>query len=157
MTRIAKYDLADAPLIERYTWHLQFDGVNAYPCAVTQFHGHRIDIYMGALVLGKAGRVDHINGNGMDNRRANLRIASQSQILAKRKPSGGRSRFKGVSWDRHAAKWVARFRGKNLGRFHDEHDAARAFDDAAFEEWGHQAYFNFPDEVAGWVWPPEPI
>lgn len=157
MTRIAKYDVADARLIERYTWHLQFDGKNCYPATIIEIPGQRrIHVFMGPLVLGKPGRVDHLNGNGMDNRRVNLRIATQSEILAKRKPAGGLSRYKGVSWDTHHGKWVARFRGKNLGRFTDETLAARAFDDAAFEHWGHQAYFNFPDEVAEWVWPPDP-
>lgn len=157
MTRIAKYDVADAELIERYVWHLSADPPHHYYAATMIItNGERQHVHMHQLVIGKPGRVDFLNGNGMDCRRANLRIASQSQILAKRKPSGGASKYKGVAWDAAPGKWMARFRGKNLGRFDVEEDAARAFDDAAFEHWGHQAYFNFPDEVEGWVWEPKP-
>lgn len=162
LTLIAKYSLDDADLIERFRWHLQLEyrktrAANSYPATIIEYPGHkRLTVFMGQLVLGKPGRVDHLNGNGMDNRRENLRIATQSQILAKRRPAGGASRYKGVSWDVWHSRWVARFRGKNLGRFEHEDDAARAFDDAAFEYWGHQAYFNFPDEIADWTWPPPP-
>lgn len=156
-TLIAKYDLADEEIINRYSWHLQQDATTAYAETTLYPQGRRgahLRIYMHQLVLGTPGRINHANGNGLDNRRANLSIASQSQILAKRKPVGGRSKFKGVIWDDAAGRWMGRFRGKNLGRFDQEEDAARAFDDAAFEQWGHQAYFNFPDEVADWQWPP---
>jgi hypothetical protein len=160
---IAKFDLADAKTIKQYTWHLQTDGSSGTYAETIIYAGHkksgRTHIYMHQLVLQGLGRIDHLNGNGMDNRRANLRFATQSQILAKRKPGGGVSKFKGVCWDdsgRSSGMWMARFRGKNLGRFAVEEDAARAFDDAAFEYWGHQAYFNFPDEVADWEWTPPP-
>lgn len=50
-----------------------------------------------------------------------------------------------MTWDREREKWTAVFRGKKLGRFDDEEDAARAFDDAAHAHWGPKAYLNFPD------------
>lgn len=161
---IAKFDVADQELIDQYTWHLQVFKNTGYAETVVWREKPRDGvkqvrhIYMSHLILGGGnGRVNHLNGNGMDCRRGNIAFSSQSQILAKRRPVGGASKYKGVALDKgKSTQWVARFRGKNLGRFNIEEDAARAFDDAAFEYWGHQAYFNFPDEVADWEWVPPP-
>ena len=93
-------------------------------------------------------QVDHINLNGLDNRKSNLRIATRSQNMANRlKPVGGTSRFKGVGWDSSRSKWRAQimvmYENKFLGRFTDEEDAARAYDEAAREYFGEFARTNF--------------
>lgn len=78
--------------------------------------------------------LDHINGNGLDNRRRNLRpaTAAQNQWNA-RKPEGSRSRFKGV--DQRSGLWRARIaaNGKrvDLGYYKTEIEAARAYRIAA--------------------------
>lgn len=62
-----------------------------------------------------------------------------------------RSGFKGVSFDKCRSKWSAKIKidgvGKNLGRFTEASDAARAYDLAAFDAWGRECYLNFPDEI----------
>ncbi len=141
----AKIDLGDYALIKAHAWHVSWDGRQAYAHTGNRGNG----ITMGRLLLGEGelgnlGRVQHLNGNGMDCRRGNIRLATQAQILANRRPSGGISKYKGVTWDAHQGKWIAVFRGAKLGRFHDEKDAARAFDDAAKACWGEGAYQNFP-------------
>lgn len=79
-------------------------------------------------------RGDHINRNPLDNRRANLRVATQSQNAQNCNDKGGSSRFRGVS--RKGSKWRAygnldnRFH--HLGYFEDEEDAAAVA--AAFRE-----------------------
>lgn len=51
-------------------------------------------------------RVDHKNGDGLDNRRENLRLATPSQNqFNKRRPVTNTSGFKGVSWSKNAKKW----------------------------------------------------
>jgi hypothetical protein len=59
------------------------------------------------------------------------------------------SRFKGVTWDKRANKWLAQIvvkgQGRSLGRYLDETDAARAYDRAAREAWGSYARCNFED------------
>lgn len=148
----AKVDCADWPLVSAHTWHLTFDGRMAYPQSTMIIDGRKVNVSMGRHLLGEGelgnlGRIDHLNGNGMDCRRKNLRIATQSQLLAKRRPpAGGASQYKGVSWDAETNKWLAVFRGKKVGRYGDERDAARAFDDAALEYWGPNSgvYLNFP-------------
>lgn len=98
---------------------------------------------------------DHINGDGLDNRRSNLRVATPSQNSANmgkpRRPDGSphTSRFKGVSWDKSRSKWQSKIcvQGKcrNLGRYDSEVLAARAYDRAALAAWGDFAAVNFPD------------
>ncbi len=147
----AKIDKSDYPTISQYTWHLTYDGKCFVPQTGFTVAGTRVVLSMGRVILGygnlgSLGRIDHRNGNTLDCRRANIRIASQEQVLAKRGPSGGSSRYKGVAWDPGQKKWLATFRGKKIGRFHNERDAARAFDEAARAYWGDDAYLNFPTD-----------
>ena len=95
-------------------------------------------------------QVDHINGNGLDNRRENLRICSHSENqhnAAKRR--GCSSRYKGIYWHKGHGKWVARVwltgSQHSLGLFTDEVEAARVYDDAAREKFGEFARLNFPE------------
>lgn len=93
--------------------------------------------------------VDHINGNGQDNRACNLRLADHSQNLANRgRNANNTSGFKGVYWHRRARKWMAQIvvRGKvlYLGLHPDRYAAARAYDRAAIEHFGPFAARNFP-------------
>jgi hypothetical protein len=96
--------------------------------------------------------VDHINHNGLDNRKANLRSATRAQnnynrLIIKRK--GASSKYKGVAWKEDRKKWRARihFNGKLifLGYFKDEIQAAKAYDIAAKKYYGRFACLNFPD------------
>lgn len=82
------------------------------------------------LLLGFKG-VDHINGNGLDNRKENLRPATDAQNKQNLVLSfTNRSGYRGVSWDRFRGKWKAQARvnGKNrsFGRFDTVEEAAQA-------------------------------
>jgi len=96
--------------------------------------------------------VDHIDGNGLDQRRANLRVGTQRRNSHNRRPSRWTSsRFKGVYFCKATRKWVATigYEGKAiyLGSFDDEAEAARAYDRKARELFGAYAYLNFPEET----------
>lgn len=88
--------------------------------------------------------IDHVNGNTLDNRRANLRVATvrQNNINAAT-PSTNTSGYRGVSWDKEKGKWRVQIRlngkVKRLGRFDDIKDAARAYNDAATAHFGEFA------------------
>lgn len=91
--------------------------------------------------------VDHISRDTMDNRRRNLRIATDSLNSANSIQKGGTSKYKGVSWDKKRGCWVAgiminRHR-RWLGNFEDEAAAARAYDAAATATFGEFARINF--------------
>ncbi len=74
---------------------------------------------------------DHINGDGLDNRRENLRIVTHAQNQQNKRPNrNATSRYRGVYWRTNRRRWVAEVRhaGRHfeLGYFTDEHEAARA-------------------------------
>ncbi|MCH7557981.1 MAG: HNH endonuclease [Planctomycetes bacterium] len=93
---------------------------------------------------------DHINRNGLDNRKANLRPATVSQNLCNRAKTKAktRSKYKGLEWDKTQRKWKARIQlnGRKiyLGSFANEIDAAKAYDHAAKKYHGQFACLNFP-------------
>lgn len=153
---VALVDAADFWLVKGFNWRLLV--------------GHRGKLYAHAKIAGKATymhrviagtapglETDHVNGNGLDNRRVNLRPATRSQNSANsgkpRRPDGAThtSRYKGVSWDKARGKWQAKIsrngRSTNLGRFTSEAEAAQAYDAAALEQWGSFARVNFPAGV----------
>ena len=91
--------------------------------------------------------VDHINLNGLDNHRCNLRYATPSQNKANRPPPiSNTSGFKGVSWDKRARKWhsyiTVNGRMTHLGYYSDAWDAAESYNRAAIRAWGEFAYLN---------------
>jgi len=94
---------------------------------------------------------DHINHDGMDNRKDNLRAATHSQNMRHRKKCSGAmySKYKGVSWKKKSRKWVAQItcekKAIHLGYFRDEIEAAKAYDRAAIKYHGQFACLNFPD------------
>jgi hypothetical protein len=94
--------------------------------------------------------VDHVNGNGLDNRNTNLRLCTVRQNLQNRPAQlNNKSGFKGVSYSKDRNKWVAAIciNGKQtaLGRFNNKIDAAKAYDTAAKLHFGEFAFLNFPE------------
>ncbi|KKN70499.1 hypothetical protein LCGC14_0429290, partial [marine sediment metagenome] len=98
--------------------------------------------------------IDHINGNGIDNRRSNLRFATYSQNLANmRSVAPSTSRFKGVYWDKKANAWGSTIQHEKerifIGYFNDEYAAALAYDAHARELFKEYAYYDDPDNYIG--------
>ncbi len=94
--------------------------------------------------------VDHIDHNGLNNRKSNLRHCTNAENSRNMRPYGKTSRYKGVCWHKGSKKFVAQitFKGKKiwLGYFKDEIAAAKAYDKKARELFGEFAYLNFPNE-----------
>ncbi len=128
--------------------HDWFRDDNGYAAMIREGHIERmhriiVDAQPGELV-------DHINGDRLDNRRANLRVCSNRENQRNRpKPKTTAkvaSRFKGVSWDKCNRTWRAKIvvdgRQLHLGTFADETEAAAAYDQAARIHFGDFAWTN---------------
>lgn len=149
--RVALIDDEDETLIAGYGWWVAVSrGVHRpteYARGYTR--GVRYQPLMHKLLTGWT-LVDHINGNGLDNRRENLRPATRSQNMGNRRKIGrlATSQYKGVSLHTQERRWVV-YIGFELGKhfvglFDDEVAAAMAYDEAARRQWGEYAALNFP-------------
>lgn len=146
-------DDADLLLVSGFPWR----GVRTKPGAKTLYvhaWNNRQSLYMHRLILGCAlGDItDHADGDGLNNQRWNLRVANanQSQDNRGKQRNGRTSQYKGVYWDKSRNRWSATIhhekRTTALGRYAQETDAARAYDDAATDLFGSFARLNFPTE-----------
>jgi hypothetical protein len=154
--QVAIVDDDDYERLSSYRWHAserrdeglfraERRGRRGEPQAVLM---HR---YIMGAVRGEC--VDHINHDTLDNRRENLRVCSYSQNNAnRRKIRPGVSKYKGVFRGSQGKGWLAEvyFNGqkRRLGPFHDETEAAHAYDAAAREMHGEFAHLNFPARIA---------
>lgn len=147
--KYAVVDDDDYNLVSPYRWYYLKGGY----ARAEIFDGskQRKRILMHRLILNASDGdvVDHINGNGLDNRKSNIRICTFTQNGQNRRPNiNSSSTYKGVSFHRKHNKWTARIRvnGRliNIGLFESEIDAARAYDIMAIKHFGEYANINFP-------------
>jgi hypothetical protein len=95
-------------------------------------------------------KVDHENGNGLDNRRTNLRYATTMQNNANAAAySNSKSGYRGVYWTERDHAWAATIhladRVYFLGRYATAEEAARVYDAKAREFFGEFARLNLPE------------
>lgn len=138
----AKVDDEDFDKLSIYHW-LIHDGT--YACRM--IGKRRIYMHREIMNAPRGKVVDHRNRDGLDNRKENLRLGSQSQNLGNSKSRRGSSKYKGVSWYARTQRWQAHLMkdGKSigLGYFMVEEDAAKAYDAKAREVFGEYARTNF--------------
>ena len=124
---------------------------NYYAARCDCSSGKRILIQMHRKILGIIGKIefhaDHINNNGLDNRKNNLRSCTSGQNqMNKRKWSGCSSKYKGVCWHKRIKKWGVSIQKNreptHVGYFNTESEAALAYNEKAKELFGEFANLN---------------
>lgn len=142
-------DASIVALATQHAWRLTRNGKTVYRGKHVGAHRYRPEFFAHIVLPPAPGMVvDHINGDPLDNRRCNLRLATLGENARNMRSRGGSSRFKGVTWHRPSASWYAFIRKDYkrtfLGCFRDEEEAARAYDVAARTLHGEFARLNFP-------------
>ena len=147
----ARISRSDIELVARYIWRRVSIGGHVYAC--TRANGGRL--YMHRLICGAykywdvtkskwiANQIDHANGDGLDNRRQNLRSSTHrtNQQNSRGHPSARRSLYKGVAYCTNRKRpWrtVITVNGRQLhgGYFDTEEEAAQRYDQLASEHFG---------------------
>jgi len=154
----AKIDVLDYGEVTRYNWRPMFSRTSKIKVYARREHrenGERVSILMHRSILGLKDGVDgdHINGDGLDNRRANLRVAtaSQNQWNSIIQARVGVSGYRGVTraWGTKS-RWQSSITYNNrryyIGSFGTTEEAARAYDEKARLFYGEFARLNFPGD-----------
>lgn len=131
-------------------WQAQPNGRTTYvQRAQCQGNGRPTTQHLHTFITGWP-YADHLNGDGLDNQRTNLRPTTHAQnMFNKRLYRNSTSGFKGVTRRRSDGRWQAQIQAnkkhRHLGYFDAAEDAARAYDAAARELHGEYARLNFPE------------
>lgn len=129
----------------RLRWSVLIQKNTCYAAHYTHENGKKVAISMHRMIMGAgpAEEIDHIDGNGLNNRRSNLRRGTHSQNQCnQRKRSSNTSGFIGVTWYQRYRKWRAGFRRVFIGYFDTPQEAAEARDLYAKAEAGEFAKLN---------------
>jgi hypothetical protein len=126
-------DAADAEFIGQWNWQAHIDTHNVYAVRKGQLGEiRRVIMHRSIMQPPSQMKVDHIDGNGLNNTRSNLRVVSHSDNLKNQQlRRDNRSGFKGVTWKKDNKKWCARIvhEGKriHLGYFKTPEAAYEAY------------------------------
>ena len=136
------------PYLNQFTWQARFDRTTGKYYAARQVRRKFIHMHREILNVPDGLYVDHINGNTLDNREKNLRLATSAQNAWNRdKYKNNTTGYKGVTYDKERGKFRAQItvHGQpiNLGRFDVPCEAALAYDRAVRQFHGSYGCTNF--------------
>lgn len=134
----------DETNVKKYKWRLSTFG---YAVSSSRINNKHVMMHRLILQVQKGIFVDHINGDKLDNRRSNLRVANNKQNIQNQKPKQGY--VKGARFHKSSGRWWAFIRiNKKLiqiGAYATEEEAARAYDSAALYYFKEFARPNYPN------------
>lgn len=154
--KFAIVDDEDYKYLSQWKWSALKNRNKYYAVRNAKSNGKRTMITMHRQIMQALPNllIDHINGDGLDNRKGNLRICqnSDNQYNGQAQNRTTSSKYKGVSWSSLRRKWRSQigYKGKklHLGYFDNEINAAKAYDIAAQEYAGKFARINFKATTA---------
>jgi len=139
----------DYEKIKKHKWRIERNRNTCYAKSqIKNANGEWKTIWMHRLIMDAPIQlqVDHIDGNGLNNTRKNLRLCASFGNNANRRKTVGISRYKGVTKHRKSGKWMAYIKKDkkmyNLGLFEIEEDAAKVYNIRALEFWKEFARIN---------------
>jgi len=154
--RHAIVDDADYEWLSQWKWTLLTTmptvGKHEYSYAARQHPCGKLVLMHRAILRAPESKcVDHMNGNRLDNRRSNLRLASHSENMANRKKhKNNTSGYMGVWQRKSSGNWRVELRFENKrhcgGTYATPEEAARAYDELARRIHGEFATLNFPKD-----------
>lgn len=141
----ALVDDSDFEWLNQWKWYADAIGNVVYASRCIRNGGKRI-IRMHRLILGLSEPsilCDHVDHNGLNNQRENLRKCTKSQnAMNGSKRTGTTSKYMGVHWFTSGNKWRVCVGLKHIGYFNSEIDAARAYNHYAIIYFGQFARLN---------------
>lgn len=143
--KFATVDAADYEWLMQWNWHATMKG---YVARTTRVKGKTVTILMHRVIMSTPALLftDHIDGDKLNNTRANLRLCTNAQNCMNRKSRPGSSKFKGVALHKRTGVWQAYIfvngMQKHLGCFKCEVAAAEAYNAAALIYYGEFARVN---------------
>lgn len=147
--KVALVDPEDYPYLSEFKWHVTSRG---YAARADYSGDKRKMVLMHRQLLGIVDAPytqygDHINGDTLDNRRSNLRMATSLQSSWNKKSRIGNSQYKGVCWHKGISRWTMTIRIDGILHTKvcgSEEEAAREYDGFARRAFGEYACLNFP-------------
>jgi len=149
--KFALVDDSDYEDLNRYKWCVMESDNIFYALRSVRISKNKYHILMHRVILGLSRGdgllTDHIDRNGLNNQRNNLRIVNHSQSSRNRRlQSNNSSGYRGVSWHGRRKKWRAAIQVgsqyKYLGYFSSKVNAALAYNNAALKYCGEFAQLN---------------
>jgi hypothetical protein len=145
--KFAKIDNEDYDLIKNHKWCYNKGYAKT---AITLSNGKQKLLSMHRVILGLTDskiQCDHINHDGLDNTKKNLRPCTHQQShMNKSSAKNSSSKYLGVSWHKNKDKWQSSIMFNNkqihIGIFHNEEEAAKAYNNKAKELFGEFANLN---------------
>lgn len=141
----ALVDDDDYEALSAVRWHAHWTGSRWYARRERRTaNGRRECIYMHRTII-SGDEIDHKDGDGLNNQRGNLRVATRSMNMGNTKiRSDSEQPYKGI-YQLPSGRWAARIRGRYLGTHKTSEVAALAYDMAALATFGQFARLNFPE------------
>ena len=151
---VALVDDEDFAVLNQYRWRKhRVKGTNLVYVYASIPNRRPLAMHRVVMKATKGQVVDHINGDGLDNRKSNLRVCTTAQNIRNQapNPAKGTSRYKGVYWRSNRSCWITQLvlnQQKVVRKhFQTEEDAAQHYDYLARKHFGEFARLNFPQEV----------